>query len=109
MWGTEWKYHGSKSIHRYQNQILNRNGSENTTKEGDKLAQGLAKLTTDKPRVIVVQVGQVQRYQEYWKQQIRDGHVNNEIILRLFKFGVLETILTTREFAASETMMIRHR
>ena len=55
-WGTEWKHHGSKSIHRYENQILNRNENGKVTKERDKLTQGLAKLTTDKKRV-GVQVG----------------------------------------------------
>ena len=50
-WGTEWKHHGSKSIHCYQNQILNRNDKGNVTKERDKLTQGLTKLTTDKKRV----------------------------------------------------------
>ena len=49
-WGTEWKHHGSKSIHCYKNQILNRNGNGNVCKEGDKLTKGLAKLTTDKKR-----------------------------------------------------------
>ena len=57
-WGTEWKHHGSKSIHCYQNQILNRNCKGNVTKERDELTQGLSKLTTDEPRVSV-QVRQV--------------------------------------------------
>ena len=48
--GTEWKYHCYKSIHRYQNQILNRNDKGNVTKEREKLAQGLTKLTIDTPR-----------------------------------------------------------
>ena len=43
----------------------------NVTKERDKLTQGLTKLTTDKKRVIGVQVGQAPRYHEYWIQQIR--------------------------------------
>ena len=63
-WGTEWKYHDSKSIHCYQNQILNRNDNENVTKEMDKLTQDLTKLTTDKKRVTGVQAGQAQRYPE---------------------------------------------
>ena len=63
-WGTEWKYHGSKSIHCYQNQILSRNDNGNVSKEREKLTQGLTKLTTDKKRVIGVQVGQAPRYQE---------------------------------------------
>ena len=50
-WRTEWKHHGSKSIHRYQNQILNRNGTGNERKETDKLTQGQAKLTTNKKQV----------------------------------------------------------
>ena len=54
-WRTEWKYDCSKTIHRYQNQILNRNYHGNVTKERDKLTQGIAKLTTDKPRLCVHQ------------------------------------------------------
>ena len=52
-WGTEWKYHGSKSIHCYQNQILNRNNKGNAIKAREKLTRGLTKLTTDKKRVDV--------------------------------------------------------
>ena len=48
-WGTEWKYHGSKSIHSYQHQILNRNGCGNYWKESVKLTQSLAEVATDKP------------------------------------------------------------
>ncbi|CAH3185875.1 unnamed protein product [Porites evermanni] len=46
-----WKYHGSKAVHCYQNQILNRNINGNGTKESDKLTQGLTKLSTDKKRL----------------------------------------------------------
>ena len=53
-----------KSIHCYQNQILNRNDNGNVSKERENLTQGLTKLTTDKKRVIGVQVGQAPRYQE---------------------------------------------
>ena len=48
-WGTEWKYHGSKSIHSYQHQILNRNDCGNYWKESVKLTQSLAEVATDKP------------------------------------------------------------
>ena len=52
-WRAEWKYHCYKSIHCYQNQILNRNGSGNVSKEMNKLTQGWAKLTTDEPQVVL--------------------------------------------------------
>ena len=48
-WGTEWKYHGSKSIHSYQHQILNRNECGNYWKESVKVTQSLAEVATDKP------------------------------------------------------------
>ena len=48
-WGTEWKYHRSKSIHSYQHQILKRNDCGNYWKESVKLTQSLAKVATDKP------------------------------------------------------------
>ena len=48
-WRTEWKHHGSKSIHCYKNQILNRNCKENVTKERDELTQGLGPVSL-KPR-----------------------------------------------------------
>ena len=54
-WGTEWKHHGSKAIHCYENQILNRNDKGNVTKERDKLTHGLTELTTDK-KLVAVQV-----------------------------------------------------
>ena len=38
----------------------------------------------DKKQVIGVQVGQVPRYPKYWIQQIRQGHVCDEIIYRFF-------------------------
>ena len=60
-WGTEWKHHGSKSIHCYQNQILNRNDKGNVTKAREKLTKGLTKLTTDRKRV-GVQERQFKRY-----------------------------------------------
>ena len=60
-WKTEWKYHGSKSIHRHQNFILNQNGSGNISKQSEKLTQGLAKLTTDKLQVSV-QLWQASRW-----------------------------------------------
>ena len=43
-WGTERNHHGSKSIHRYQNQILNGNVKGNVSKEREKLAQGLTRI-----------------------------------------------------------------
>ena len=43
-WGTERKHLGSKSTHRYQNQILNGNVQGNVSKERDKLAQGLTRI-----------------------------------------------------------------
>ena len=50
-WRTEWKHHGSKSIHCYKIQILNRNLNGNFSKEGDRLTKGLVKpTTTDKKR-----------------------------------------------------------
>ena len=63
-WGTECKHHGSKSIHCYQNQILNRNDKGNVSKEREKLTQGLTKQTTDKKRVFGVQVEHAPRYSE---------------------------------------------
>ena len=53
--GTKWKHHGSKAIHGYQNQILNRNDSGNVSEERDKFTQGLTELTTDK-KLVAVQV-----------------------------------------------------
>ena len=82
-WRTEWKHHGSKSIHCYQSQILNPNEKRHFSKERDNLPQGLAKLTTDKKRVSV-QAWQVPGYPEYWKQQIRWGHVCDEFNLSAF-------------------------
>ena len=82
-WRTEWKHHGSKSIHCYQSQNLNPNEKRHFSKERDNLPQGLAKLTTDKKRVSV-QAWQVPGYPEYWKQQIRWGHVCDEFNLSAF-------------------------
>ena len=48
-WRTEWKHHDSKSIHCYQNQILNRNCKGNVTKERDELTEGLGPVSL-KPR-----------------------------------------------------------
>ena len=43
-WGTERNHHGSKSIHHYQNKILNGNVKGNVSKERKKLAQGLTRI-----------------------------------------------------------------